>query len=85
MSAHERIDQSLEPYGFEDHEDLALSIGALRRRLLCDDLEEQAQSEPEAEQYHLLVLATLEQAERFAMLAEYKLRQMRARTKGSWP
>ena len=39
--------------------------------------------EPEAEQYLLLALNALEQAERFAKLAVYKTRQARAFTRGA--
>lgn len=62
---------------FEDHEELAEAIQTLRNHLLFGEMGEAAQSDPEAEQYHLLALGALEQAQRFAMLVEYKLRQAR--------
>jgi hypothetical protein len=66
-----------------DIEDLPELIEKLRTKFL---LEFDAEIlDPEAEQLFLLALSSLEQAERFAKLAVYKVRQERARQKGSWP
>jgi len=66
-----------------DIEDLPDPIEKLRAKFL---LELDAEGlDPEAEQFFLLALSSLEQAARFAKLAVYKVRQARAREKGSWP
>jgi hypothetical protein len=55
-----------------DPEDLAKRAGDLRSEALIED---DAAMPPMAEQYHLLALGALEQAERFAKLAHYHLMQ----------
>ena len=57
-----------------DPEDLANAARDLRVKALIED---DAAMPPMAEQYHLLALAALEQAERFAKLAHYHLMQGR--------
>jgi hypothetical protein len=52
-------------------EDLAVKIGALRGEALFN--EDGPHASPQAEQFYLLALSTLEQAERFATLAHYHL------------
>lgn len=65
-----------------DIEDVPRPIELLRARFL---FELEANSlDAEAEQHFLLALSALEQAHRFAQLAVYKTRQMRAATKGSY-
>ena len=57
-----------------DPEDLANRTHDLRVEAM---LEEDVAMSPMAEQYHLLALSALEQAERFARLAHYNLMQNR--------
>lgn len=56
-----------------DPEKLSFACRALRESSLFS--EDTAVATPECEQYYLLALAALDQAERFAMLAEYKRRR----------
>ncbi len=81
----EKVKEAIGPNGdFESHEDLKKTIEVIRiHGLLCGELGEGL--DPEAEQFFLLALSALEQAERYAMLVEFKVRQERARTRGSWP
>lgn len=58
-----------------DIEDVPGPINALRCRFLFEI--EGNSLEPEAEQFFLLALSALEQAERFAKMAVYKTRQAR--------
>ena len=57
-----------------DPEDLAKRTKGLRAEAM---IEGDATMPPMAEQYHLLALGALEQAERFATLAHYHLMQGR--------
>ena len=58
-----------------DPEDLANRARDLRSEATTEDVA--ATMPPMAEQYHLLALGALEQAERFARLANYHLMQGR--------
>lgn len=68
---------------FDSHEDLKKTIERVRAHALFGSISENL--DPEAEQHFLLALSLLEQAACHAMLVEYRVRQERARTKGSWP
>lgn len=68
---------------YESHEDLKRTIERVRCHALFGDLSENL--DPEAEQFFLLAISALEQAERYAMLVEYRVRQERARMQGGVP
>jgi hypothetical protein len=68
---------------YESHEDLKLTIERVRQHALYGEISENLG--PEAEQFFLLALSALEQAERYAMLVEYRVRQDRARMQGVSP
>lgn len=72
--------RNLEDFDIEDLPDM---IGALRARCLTSLVG--ADADVEGEEFCLLALAALDQAQRFANLCRYKTRQARAREKGSWP
>lgn len=62
------------PNDHVDPDDLATRVRSLRLEALLDG---DVATSPMAEQYYLLALSALEQAERFAKLAHYHLMQGR--------
>ena len=65
----------------QNHEEVANAIAAFRHELLCSAVEDDLG--PEAEQYHLLMLSALEQAQRYAVLTGFRQDSFTRRSGGA--